>query len=134
MSSILPILEPLGFLDRWPAWAVYTARCERVSVVLTELGQRRLPESARRVLVDGELLLDQWSLEALDAPSYPQLRFQFGVVEWLRQRCGDEAIIEVNLQIAGSSAKMPFLTERLTLSEWQRFGDSFWLNTIPCRD
>lgn len=130
----LPGLERLGFVDRWPAWAVYSARGERVTVTLSELGQGRLPKSATRVLAGGELPLDRWSLEALDAPIYPQLRFQLAVVEWLRRRCGDDSIVEVTLQTSTTSAKMPLVTERLTLDEWQQRRASFWLNSLPRRD
>lgn len=87
-----------GLCDRWLAWSVYSARSERVSVTLTDAGLRRLPESARSCVTDGELPLDRWSLAALDVPISPQLRFQFGVVEWLRRRCGEENLVEVIVQ------------------------------------
>ena len=98
VACIWPVTERWGWCDRWLAWSVYAARSERVSVTLTDEGLRRLPESARRCVVEGELQLDQWSLAALDVPTYPQLRFQFGVVAWLRRTCGDENLVEVIVQ------------------------------------
>jgi hypothetical protein len=124
-ACLWPITQSLGWCDRWLAWSVYVAQSERVSVTMTEEGVRRLPESARRSVADGELLLDRWSLTALEAPIYPQLRFQFGVVEWLRQRCGDENLVEVTV-LRGVSG-----IERLTGEEVEKRNAEFWVNTRP---
>lgn len=123
-----PAAERWGLCDRWPAWSVYVARSERVSVLLTEEGLRRLPESARRCVRDGELPLDRWSLEALDVPIYPQLRFQLGVVESLRQRCGAENLVEVIVQhFEGRRGEL----ERLTVEQLDARRREFWINTRP---
>lgn len=122
---IWPLTERWGLCDRWLAWSVYAAGSERVGVTLTAEGLRRLPESAQRCVADGELPLDRWSLAALDAPIYPQLRFQFGIVEWLRRRCGDENLIEVIVQqdVGG--------IERLTIDEFEKRQRAYWINVQP---
>ena len=127
-ACLWPITERWGLCDRWLAWSVYVARSERVSVTLTDDGLRRLPESARRCIVDGELPLDRWSLAALDVPIYPQLRFQFGIVEWLRQRCGNENFIEVMIQHSDGRRSE---VERLTVEQLDARRREFWVNTRP---
>ena len=127
LACLWPVTERFGLCDRWLAWSVYVARSERVSVTLTEEGMRALPVSARRCVTDGELRLDQWSLAALDVPMYPQLRFQFGVVEWLRQRCGDDTLVEVIVQHSRGVGKI----ERLMVEQFDERRRDFWINTTP---
>lgn len=123
-----PASERWSLCDRWLAWSVYVARSERVSVTLTDAGLQRLPESARRCATDGELPLDRWSLAALDVPTYPQLRFQFGVVEWLQRRCGEENLVEVIVQHSrGASGDI----ERLTVEQCNERRRAFWINVRP---
>lgn len=125
LACLWPITERWGLCDRWLAWSVYVARSERVSVTLTEDAVRRLPESARRCVTDSELPLDRWSLSALDVPIYPQLRFQFGVVEWLRQRCGEENLVEVTVQHGVNGI------ERLTVEQLDERRREFWISSQP---
>ena len=128
LACLWPLTECWGWCDRWLAWSVYAARSERVSVTLTAEGQRRLPESARRCLVEGELRLDHWSLAALDAPIYPQLRFQFGVVEWLRRNCGDDNLVEVLVQ---HSQGVGGTIERITVEQLSERRRQFWIGAQP---
>ena len=127
LVCVWPVAARWGYCDRWLAWSVYGARSERVSVTLTDEGIRALPVSARRCVVDGELRLDQWSLAALDVPMYPQLRFQIGVVEWLRQRCGDDTLVEVIVQHSCGGGKI----ERLMVEQFDERRRDFWINTTP---
>ncbi len=125
---VWPVTERWGLCDRWLAWSVYSARSERVSVTLTDAGIQRLPESARRCVTDGELPLDRWSLAALDVPISPQLRFQFGVVEGLRRRCGEENLVELIVQHSrGAGGEI----ERLTIGQLDERRRAFWINTQP---
>ncbi len=85
-TLLWPLLEPFGLCDHWPAWAVYAATPERVSVLLHEEELAKLPERIRPYLgspsgIDSwyPLRIDRWSLDALYAPIYPQDRFQIGV-------------------------------------------------------
>lgn len=125
---VWPITARWGLCDHWLAWSVYSTEIERVSVTLTDESIQRLPESARRLAADGELWLDRWSLAALDVPIYPQLRFQFGVVEGLRRCCGDENLVEITVQ---HSSREGGLVERLTMKEFDERKKRFWINTRP---
>ena len=127
LACAWPVTERWGICDRWLAWSVYVARSERVSVTLTDEGMRRLLPSARQCVTDGELRLDQWSLAALDVPIYPQLRFQIGVVEWLRQRCGDDNLVEVIVQHSSGGGKV----ERITAEQFDERRRAFWINAQP---
>ncbi len=125
---VWPVTERWELCDRWLAWSVYSARSERVSVALTDEGLLHLPESARRCVTDGELPLDRWSLTALDVPISPQLRFQFGIVEWLRRRCGEENLVEVIVQRSpGAGGEV----ERLTVEQCDERRHVFWINAQP---
>ncbi len=127
-ACVWPITARWGLCDHWLAWSVYSTRIERVSVTLTDEGVRRLPESARRLVVDSELWLDRWSLTALDVPVYPQLRFQLGVVEGLRQRCGADNVVEVNVR---HSFQDGGIFERLSVEQIDERRREFWINTQP---
>ncbi len=94
---LLPFLEPFGYCDHWPAWAVYASRPERTRVYVAENRVRDLPAKLQKFVTDEQppadavkrwlagkpawrrLRIDRWSLDALQAPLYPQDRFQIGV-------------------------------------------------------
>ncbi|MEI8017354.1 MAG: hypothetical protein WCH39_04090 [Schlesneria sp.] len=85
-AIIWPSLESFGLCDHWPAWAVYAAKPERVTVFVHSDDLSKLPESLRQYLghqlvIDDShpLRIDRWSLDALYVPIYPQDRFQVGV-------------------------------------------------------
>ena len=80
---VLPFLEPFGLYDHWPGWALYASRPERVRVFIGETTQPNLPPDVKRHANTRRgrwlfLRLDRWSLEAVDAPVYPQDRFLLG--------------------------------------------------------
>ena len=81
-----PSLEQFGLCDHWPAWAVYAAKPERVTVFVHSDEESKLPNSLRQYLGVEPILdewrslrIDRWSLNTLYAPIYPQDRFQVGV-------------------------------------------------------
>ena len=85
-ALIWPAFESFGFCDHWPAWAVYAAKPERVTVSVHEDELLKLPETLKKYLgqqtVADEwhpLRIDRWSLDAVYVPLYPQDRFQVGV-------------------------------------------------------
>ena len=80
-----PLVEPWNYCDHWPAWSVYAPRVERTSFFVHRADKDRLPPSIQPFLepaTDDEnwflIRLDRWSLDMLDAPLYPQNRFQVG--------------------------------------------------------
>lgn len=100
----LPILEPFGLIDHWPAWAVYTPGAERVTLLIDATAAERLPEELQRHLgpiqfaTDARVLrTDLWSFDALAVPIYPQKRFRMGVALAVieRNRLEDAATVVV---------------------------------------
>lgn len=67
--ALWPAVEPLGRCDHWLAWAVYSPRSDRCRVL-------ELQNPAGNLV---EVNLGRESLNLLNVPIYPQLRFQVGV-------------------------------------------------------
>lgn len=90
-AIVWPSVESFGFCDHWPAWAVYAARPERVSVYIHAAELSKHQHDTRFDLLKHSpgpqvafddwhtLRIDRWSLDALYVPIYPQARFQVGV-------------------------------------------------------
>lgn len=85
-AMLWPATESIGFCDHWPAWAVYAAKPERVTVSIDSNEQVLLSTNMERyigneIASDGwvPVRLDRWSLDAVRCPIYPQDRFQVGV-------------------------------------------------------
>jgi hypothetical protein len=81
-----PAFEAWGYCDHWPAWSVYAPRVERTRLLIHRSEKEKLPTALERFMKpsaedDGWFVvqLDRWSLEALNAPIYPQNRFQIAV-------------------------------------------------------
>ena len=92
-AVLWPSLESFGYCDHWPAWAVYAAKPERVTVIVHSDELLQLPENLRQyvghqLIIDNShpLRIDRWSLDALYVPIYPQDRFQIGVALWLARQ------------------------------------------------
>lgn len=96
-AIVWPSFESLGFCDHWPAWAVYAAKPERVTVFIHADELFKLQQDSQfnplkhvqepHVAFDDwhALRIDRWSLDALSVPIYPQDRFQVGVAIGLVQ-------------------------------------------------
>lgn len=95
-ALIWPVLEPFGLCDHWPAWAVYAARPERVTVYLAEEEVEKLPANLKQYVGSQMVFdewyewhpfrIDRWSLDEVYVPLYPQDRFQVGVALGLVRR------------------------------------------------
>jgi len=89
-AILLPLLEPFGKFDHWPSWAVYAGGLERVRVYVAYHAKIKLPPDLQRHTTEplfadgfGRVLIDRWALDVLDAPIYPEDRFQLGVAYWI---------------------------------------------------
>ena len=88
-----PMLRPVQLWDHWLAWGLYSPSNSRVDLFIAESSQSRLDESLHRhLIVSNEqfgsvrFAMDQWSLDELGVPIYPQARFQKGAAsKWLGQ-------------------------------------------------
>jgi hypothetical protein len=83
----LPFLEPFGFWDHWPSWAVYSSRPALVTMLVEESAVADLPLSLQPYVGGPQPLstwhpvsLDQWSLRQLHCPVYPQERFRVAAI------------------------------------------------------
>jgi hypothetical protein len=96
--------EPFGGCDVWPAWAVYATGPERLRVYVDPADRARVPPEVQKFVdgprfEDGRCLvrIDRWSLEANQAPLYPQNRYRLGVALALAQATGLEESIHVEM-------------------------------------
>lgn len=141
LAIALPMLEPLGYFDHWPAWALYSSHVTQSEVILPEYTLERLPPEIRphAVAVDAaaaryRLDLGGWSLQELGVPAYPQARFELAAglatVDRHQLRRFSQAIH------SGPAARLTG-TRRIETSrtpeELQRAQDRFWFNTQPRR-
>ena len=105
IAILFPLTQPFGLCDTWPAWAVYATGPERVRVFVAEIDREHLSAGVRPYLEpprfrDGRCLvrIDRWSLDATQAPIYPQNRFKLGVALDLavRGRLKEPILVEVD--------------------------------------
>jgi hypothetical protein len=136
---LLPLLEPLGWFDHWPAWGLYAPKASRVVVQVRRSAAERLPKSLRRHLrAESEaspwlrLRIADWSLAALDAPIYPQARFQLGVAEAVVRRYRLARSAQIHLFTAADRQTGKRESETLVgLRGVENAAEWFWLNVHP---
>ncbi len=145
-----PFLEPFGYCDHWPAWAVYASRPERVQI---EIANHHLPdlpvemqtfirkdenspENLQRFLAGNtvwrKVEIEKWSLQTLHAPLYPQDRFQLGLAIWLAERYQ----LKENIRVIYQSPANRITGERTTRilngrNAIQQAAMEFRLNAFP---
>jgi hypothetical protein len=138
-AVLFPLSEPFGICDVWPAWAVYATAPERLRVYITAADAGRLPAGVRAYVdaprfLDGRCLvrIDRWSLEATQAPLYPQNRFRLGVALALAQAAGAEE--SVHVEIDGPANRWTGRRSTHTLTGSAAIAtelDRDWLNGFP---
>ena len=138
LAVALPVLEWFDRFDHWPAWGLYASRAERITVLISPGGTRRLDESLAVYVSHNEnsakavLHLDRWSLDVLGAPIYPQNRFQIGVAEAVARRWGLDR--EIQVEQTGPSDRFNSQRERKLLrglDQLRMEASRYWLNTRP---
>jgi len=139
MAVLLPLLEPLGWYDHCLAWGLYAPGNSRVAVLLDRAVVDRLPEGLKRHVTDPdrqglwvELKIDRWSLAALDAPIYPQARYQLGVAEAVGRRfaLGDQ----IRAILYGPAARLSGRRRKDVLAglgQIEAAANRFWLSAHP---
>lgn len=137
--TLFPLTEPFGICDVWPAWAVYAAGPERLRVYIKAGDIGRLPAAVRPCVepprfLDGRCLvrIDRWSLDATQAPLYPQNRFRLGVALALAKAAGLEESIHV--EIDGPANRWTGQRSSHTLTGRAAIAaelDHDWLNGFP---
>ncbi len=136
---VLPLLEPYGCFDHWPAWAVYAARTEKLKVYVHESQRERLPSELKqhveRPRFDSKwcrVYIDRWSLSELNAPIYPQQRFQLGVALAVARTYDLDSHLTVICESAADRRKGTRTSHEVFGSaELTQEAQRFWLNAIP---
>lgn len=139
----LPILQPFGYLDYWPAWAVYAPSAERVTLLVNAKEANRLPERLGSFFVTPRmpsgfidfdpraLQMDSWSLESVNVPIYPQGRFRVGVAIAIIERfqLEDATLIieEPAERWSGTRLEDTYIGSRFVRDAWHPFR----LNALP---
>ena len=105
-AILFPLTQPFGLCDVWPAWAVYATGPERLRVYINlntadidRVGKLIGPYVGPPRFIDNRCLvrIDRWSLDATQAPLYPQNRFRLGVALALAKAARLEQTIYVEL-------------------------------------
>jgi hypothetical protein len=89
---LLPLLHTVGWLDHWPAWAVYSPRLERVRLFVesSQFGGQPWIDEPHAGQNLTQLRLDRYALEVTNAPISPQDRVQIG---WILDRLQSDAYV-----------------------------------------
>ncbi len=145
IAIVLPCTERFGIWDHWPSWALYAPHSSRVRVEVAGSSAGRLPTElaaliAQPALPEGEMLdwaivpIDVWSLRSLDAPIYPQSRFQLGVATILASLVDSES--EVRVTILGTASRFTGQRQSQVLegsAQIDKAGAIYWFNAKPRR-
>lgn len=141
-AIVLPVLEPWGLFDHWPAWGLYSARTERVHLILAPRARNRLPARWQFFIIADprdrpwlRMRLDRWSLAELAVPLYPQGRFQLGVARAVIERGG---VQDHQFRIILESAANRWTgareqVELTTREEIDAIARTYWFGTRPRR-
>ncbi|MAR11216.1 MAG: hypothetical protein CL681_14820 [Blastopirellula sp.] len=140
-AVILPCFEWFDRYDHWLAWGLYSPRNSRVLCFLDEQLADQLPEPLRQHLQVSQedlailrLRIDDWSLETLGCPIYPQDRFQVGVAlsVWERHGLGDGMVVErrgAANRWTGQRASSRYRGQEAL----QQLSGQFFFNAVPRR-
>ena len=137
-ALLWPAFESWGYCDHWPAWALYAAKPERVTVFVHESELSKLPDKwkiylpAQTVIDDWHpFRIDRWSLASAYAPIYPQDRFQIGVALGLAKACD---LKQLRIIVEGPAARWSgkrVVREYVGLDGVETLADSFRFNARP---
>jgi len=135
---MLPLLEPLGLLDHWPAWQVYAPRNSRVTMEVMSHSLEKLPADLTPFVREDETSpwarvdLDAWSLVRLSSPNYPRDRFQLAVALAVAKNCELGEAVQVTLQGTANRRNGTRETKVLRgIEEIAKAAQRFRLNALP---
>ena len=132
-----PVAESLERCDHWLAWGLYSPRNSRVIFEVHDRYLVNLPVEVFASKSSSEggfatLDLDSWSLSELNAPNYPQARFQLGVALYLVEKY--ELQDGFRLYVMGMSNRMNgtrAAKQIATLDRLRNVSSRYWINTTP---
>lgn len=111
VALLMPMTERAGYWDHWLSWSLYSPHTSRVELEIHETSLADLPKTAQPFVMSDDdndrwhrVALDQWSLDRLGVPIYPQARFQLGLVLNLMR---DEGVaIGLRIKIKSTSNRL----------------------------
>jgi hypothetical protein len=138
-AVLLPFLAPTTWFDLWPSWGLYASSAERVQLVVHRRELELLPAALRlwaEIAQDPDdpwltVRLDRWSLSVLDAPIYPQNRYQLGVARAVivRYRLVHARVFRFGLADRLTGARqLDLLT---SLAKIDSAGSEYFFNVLP---
>ncbi len=141
LSVVMPVFRFVDRFDNWPSWAVYSPGASRTVVMIQDRAAHKLPGELKKYLVANfespewsYFRMDRWSLDALNAPIYPQDRFQAAIAVYLARKHGLGNSIRVTHESrADSLTGDRRATEYVASEEIERLAGSFRLNAVPAR-
>jgi hypothetical protein len=105
LSAVLPALEPIGWWDHWPGWAVYSSRPALVRILVRESRVDDLPAALRTCVGPPEPLtdwrpvsIDAWSFDLRQCPIYPQERYRLALIGAIAGEAGLEDDVRVRVE------------------------------------
>ncbi len=133
----LPGLQPWGYWDVWPSWAVYSTRGGWTTSFIHRDDLQKLPPDVAPFLGEPPPLsdwhpidIDAWSLKVLHCPVYPQPRFRLAVAAALSRH----APIRVERRSPPNRRTAATTLTTLELVDGKlppEVAQEFWLNTTP---
>ena len=141
---VMPMTERFGLWDHWPSWALYAPHSSRVQVDVSAGVISRLPRELVALMekpndeadTDQDWVrvpIDAWSLKTLNAPIYPQSRFQLGVARRIAEEV--DAEFQVRVKILGIANRFTGFRQWKTLGTSLEIAEAsiahYWLNSKP---
>jgi len=133
----MPALQPWGYWDVWPSWAVYSSRGGWTTSFVHHDDIEKLPDAVRPFVGDPPPLsdwhpidIDAWSLSELHCPVYPQPRFRLAVAAALSQ------FARIQVERRSPPERLSGTTRVQTIEVTggrlpPEVAAEFWLNTVP---
>jgi hypothetical protein len=139
VAMVCPLWEPVGIADHWPSWSLYSEQVDKVEVYVRTDAVSRVPwelrQWARTDPVNREwtkVYIEQWSLNRLRAPVYPEDRFQLGIAIALAERCRLDRSVLVRIHSPPHRRRGDRTREDLVgMHALREKANSFWLNARP---
>ncbi|MDA1013485.1 MAG: hypothetical protein O3A00_03405 [Planctomycetota bacterium] len=129
--SLAPFARPMGWIDPWPSWALYSPRSHELRITISERDRDGIDERNRRFVSEPDfsgrcsVRIDRWSLTQLSVPVYPSERIEVAAALWLRQQ-GAESV-----QLHAKSDPASVILVDGNSPTFALLVDGFRLNVVP---
>jgi hypothetical protein len=140
-----PAVEPWGYCDAWPGWAVYVPRFQRVDIRVEDDAldseYRFLKASAEgsgpwkayaEPPLTSRIYESQMSLKSLGTPGYPNHRFSVGVaLDWQLRGEGEALTVDLFARPSRFESNSKFVRTLTTPAELEAYALTFRVNALP---